>query len=447
MQQDGSTELQDNHQEQKAGHISRTSLSHKSPGFRAGGGLFAMPLPRRRSSFLGAPSCERPPRGVPGTLSGVYGTPLSVSAPPGLSTRVSRRALGISSVFLQGLRSSAAPVMPGGSGGPYGGSGGSCGGGAGLNGCLMEYRDKVRALETLNLQLEDGIRLALDRKTSSAGAWEEKRREWEEVYRQVSEAILDNARLMLQTENVQANAEDFKERFESEQPFRTLVQDEIFSLHKVIQEAGLSRAELQEQLESMREELQHLEQDHQQDVRSLYAQMSGRELDQPNAPIRTSLDRILSHIRSHWEALTERNRAETDCYLDGKEAQCVSLSPEEQQVEALKAECSDTCCQIQNLQAESESIRALRRGLQSSLSDAQHWQQVEQQNRASVVLQLQAELSELQEEIQQQRRLYDTLLSNKQRLERDVGVYHGVLDGEESRFTPSALSARGRLQD
>ena len=29
---------------------------------------------------------------------------------------------------------------------------------------------------------------------------------------QVSEAILDNARLMLQTENVQANAEDFKDR-------------------------------------------------------------------------------------------------------------------------------------------------------------------------------------------------------------------------------------------
>lgn len=29
---------------------------------------------------------------------------------------------------------------------------------------------------------------------------------------QVSEAILDNARLMLQTENIQANAEDFKDR-------------------------------------------------------------------------------------------------------------------------------------------------------------------------------------------------------------------------------------------
>lgn len=33
-------------------------------------------------------------------------------------------------------------------------------------------------------------------------------------YLQVSEAILDNARLMLQTENIQANAEDFKDRSE-----------------------------------------------------------------------------------------------------------------------------------------------------------------------------------------------------------------------------------------
>lgn len=34
------------------------------------------------------------------------------------------------------------------------------------------------------------------------------------VFLQVSEAILDNARLMLQTENIQANAEDFKDRSE-----------------------------------------------------------------------------------------------------------------------------------------------------------------------------------------------------------------------------------------
>lgn len=54
-----------------------------------------------------------------------------------------------------------------------------------------------------------------------------------------------------------------------------------------------------------------------------------------------------------------------------QEAQCVSsrLSPQEEQVEALKAECSDTGCKIQSLQADIESIRALVRPPTSWLHD------------------------------------------------------------------------------
>lgn len=80
----------------------------------------------------------------------------------------------------------------------------------------------------------------------------------------VSEAILDNARLMLQTENVQANAEDFKERYENEQPFRKAVEEEISSLYKVIDDANLTKAELEEQMENMRAELRNLEHNHEQ---------------------------------------------------------------------------------------------------------------------------------------------------------------------------------------
>ncbi|XP_078029612.1 phakinin [Epinephelus lanceolatus] len=402
-----------------------------------------MPLPRRRSSFLGQPSSERPAPASCGRISsagtsaprGVFVGPApSTGGASCLGTRVSRRALGISSVFLQGMRSSAAPVLPR-AGERATGHGASA---AGLNSCLMEYRDKVRALETLNQQLEEQIRLCLDRKASSAGAWGPLRREWEDVYRQVSEAILDNARLMLQTENVQANAEDFKDRYENEQPFRKAVEEEISSLYKVIDDANLTKAELEEQMENMRAELRNLEHNHEQDVRVLYSQMAGREVDEPDAPIETSLDQILAYIRSHWEKVTERNRAETDSYLECKEAQCVSrLSPEEEQVEALKAECSETGCKIQSLQAETESIRALRRGLENSLGDARHWHDMELQNLGSVVAKLEAELADVRGEIEQQRRDYDTLLSNKQRLEQEIGMYHGILDGEESRFQPA----------
>lgn len=115
-------------------------------------------------------------------------------------------------------------------------------------------------------------------------------------------------------------------------------------------------------------------------MRVLYNQMAGREVDEPDAPIETSLDQILAWIRSHWEKVTEKNRAETDCYLEPKvsvspaqvcwtaadrcflqEAPSVSRSPGEEQLEALKAECSHTGSRIQSLQAEIESIRALVR--------------------------------------------------------------------------------------
>lgn len=46
--------------------------------------------------------------------------------------------------------------------------------------------------------------------------------------------------------------------------------------------------------------------------------MPGREVDEPDAPIETSLNQILAYIRSHWEKVTERNRTETDSYLECK---------------------------------------------------------------------------------------------------------------------------------
>lgn len=155
-----------------------------------------MPLPRRRSSFLG-----QQPSSSAAESSGPPGRRLSIGSlarPPGvyvgtvptggvssLGTRVSRRALGISSVFLQGLRSSAAavPLAPGlekGRGLSY----------ETLNSCLVEYIEKVRALEQVNQELEEHIRVYLDKKAASVGSWGALRENWEAIYHQVGTGAL-----------------------------------------------------------------------------------------------------------------------------------------------------------------------------------------------------------------------------------------------------------------
>lgn len=146
-------------------------------------------MPRRRSSFLGQAANEWP--GGMGRMSaagtsaprGVFVGMAPTGGASSLGARVSRRALGISSVFLQGLRSTSVPVVtqPGDRGHQFGFDG--------LNTCLLEYRDKVHALEELNQQLEEQIRHCLDCKASSAGTWGGLKQDWEDVYIQVGEDI------------------------------------------------------------------------------------------------------------------------------------------------------------------------------------------------------------------------------------------------------------------
>ncbi|OXB83275.1 UNVERIFIED_CONTAM: hypothetical protein H355_002027 [Colinus virginianus] len=436
-----------------------------------------MPLPRRRSSFLGqqAPSTTTESVGGPGRRVSVG----SLSRPPGvyvgavptggvssLGTRVSRRALGISSVFLQGLRSScsAVPLSTGlekGRGLSY----------ESLNGCLVEYIEKVRALEQVNQELEEHIRVYLDKKSSSVGSWGALRESWEAVYHQVGEAVLENARLMLHTENIQASAEDFKDRYENEQPFRKAVEDEINSLYKVIDDANLTKMDLESQIESMKEELTLLSKTHEEDVKVLYKQLAGSQLEELDVPLGSGLDNILEKIRIHWERDIEKNRAEAGALLRTKvilgmlgetlnsfcwqsiysyvykpfykviishqqqaEATAAVRSQEEELVEGLRTEFHETACKIQSLQAETESLRTLKRGLENSLYDAKHWHDIELQNLGSVISKLEAEMAEIKAETEQQQRDRENLLTNKQQLEKDIAAYHCLLDGEQSRY-------------
>uniref|UniRef100_F6X8I9 Beaded filament structural protein 2 n=1 Tax=Ornithorhynchus anatinus TaxID=9258 RepID=F6X8I9_ORNAN len=412
-----------------------------------------MPFPRRRSSFLGSQaSCSSSTLETPGAASrrisvgagGGGGLPRAPgvyvgTAPAGglsrLGTRVSRRALGISSVFLQGLRSwspAATPLTPGleKSRGPSFEA---------LNGCMLEYIEKVRALEQVNRELEEHLRGHLEKKASTVGNWGALRDTWENIYHQVGEAVLENARLMLQTENIQACAEDFKERYENEQPFRKAAEDEINSLYKVIDDANLTKTDLESQIESMKEELAFLSRNHEEaftiwwlclgETCSLPAGLSiwgaeflsrGKEKHKPQAPLLVKMGALLSCYQEHSYSLTPS-------------AQAVR-SKEEELVDSLRAEFRDTTCKIQSLQAETESLRTLKRGLENSLYDAKHWHDIELQNLGSVITKLETELGEIRVEIEQQQRDRENLLSSKIQLEKDIVSYHCLLDVEGSRY-------------
>ncbi|KAK2090332.1 Phakinin [Saguinus oedipus] len=167
---------------------------------------------------------------------------------------------------------------------------------------------------------------------------------------------------MLQTETIQAGADDFKERYENELPFRKAAEEEINSLYKVIDEANLTKMDLETQIESLKEELGSLSRNYEEDVKVLHKQLAGCELEQVDVPIGTGLDDILETIRIQWERDVEKNRVEAGALLQAKqqaEVTHMSQTQEEKLAAALRVELHNTSCQVQSLQAETESLRAL----------------------------------------------------------------------------------------
>nr|XP_051691549.1 phakinin [Oryctolagus cuniculus] len=395
-----------------------------------------MPFQRRRVSFRGtraSSSLESPPASRTNAAGGLVRAPgVYVGTAPsigGLGARVTRRALGISSVFLQGLRSSGLATVP------ASGLERSHTSVEDLGGCLVEYMAKIHALEQVSQELETQLRAHLESRAQRSGGWGALQASWASSCQQVGEAVLENARLMLQTETIQAGADDFKERYENEQPFRKAAEEEINSLYKVIDEANSTKVDLENQIESLREELGFLSRNYEEDVKVLYTQLAGSELEQIDAPIGPGLDGILEAIRTQWERDVEKNRVEAGALLQAKqqaEVACVAPTQEAKMAAALRVELHNTSCQVQSLQAETESLRALKRGLENTLHDAKHWHDMELQNLGAVVGRLEAELGEIRAEAEQQQRERAQLLALKSQLQKDVASYHALLDREES---------------
>lgn len=149
----------------------------------------SMSLQRHRASFRGTrllSSLDSPPASRTSAIGGLVRAPrVSVGMAPsgytgGLVARVTRRALGISSIFLQGLQSSGLAVAPAPS------LERDLGAVEDLGGCLVEYMAKVHALEQAIQDLEAQLRMHLESKAGRRENWGALRASWASSCQQVS---------------------------------------------------------------------------------------------------------------------------------------------------------------------------------------------------------------------------------------------------------------------
>ncbi|NXV64961.1 K1C14 protein, partial [Molothrus ater] len=392
---------------------------------------------------------------------GGYRAP-SVHGGSGSYSVSSRVVSGLGSGFGGSYCSSAGGALGGGFGGSYGaGFGAAFGGGFGgfgggdgilpageketmqnLNDRLAAYLDKVRALEEANTDLEVKIR-----------EWYKKQgpgpdRDYSPYYRTIEElrnkvlaATVDNSNLLLQIDNARLTADDFRTKFESEQALRMSVEADINGLRRVLDELTLSRADLEMQIENLKEELAYLKKNHEEEMTALRGQVGGEISVEMDAAPGIDLTKILAEMREQYESLAEKNRRDAEQWFFSKTEELnreVAINTE--QLQSGKTEITELRRTIQSLEIDLQSQLSTKAALEGTLADTEARYGTQLAQLQMLITGVEEQLAELRCDMERQNHEYRVLLDVKCRLEQEIATYRRLLEGEDAQdFLLAAL--------
>ncbi|XP_067397383.1 keratin, type I cytoskeletal 14-like isoform X1 [Emydura macquarii macquarii] len=394
--------------------------------------------------------------GVGSSLGGGYGGSYSSSFGGGYGG-------GLGGGFGGGLGGGYGGGLGGGFGGGLGGGfGGGFGGGDGilpageketmqnLNDRLATYLDKVRALEEANTDLEVKIR-----------EWYKKQgpgpdRDYSPYYRTIEDlkskilaATIDNASVVLQIDNARLAADDFRTKFETELTLRMNVEADINGLRRVLDELTLARADLEMQIENLKEELAYLKKNHEEEMTVLRSQLGGEITVEMDAAPGIDLTKILADMREQYESLADKNRKEAEQWFFSKTEELnreVAMNTE--QLQTGKTEITELRRTFQGLEIELQSQLSMKAALEGTLAETEARYGTQLAQLQTMITSVEEQLAELRCDMERQNHEYKILVDVKTRLEQEIATYRRLLEGEDahiaSQYSAAMSSQSGR---
>ncbi|NXC32947.1 K1C19 protein, partial [Campylorhamphus procurvoides] len=350
----------------------------------------------------------------------------------------------------RGVTVSSARFVSSGLGGGYGGSlsstfgyGGGLGGDGllsgnekatmqGLNDRLASYLDKVRALEEANSNLETKIRNWYQKQgPSPARDYSAYFKTIEDLRDKILDATIDNARIVLQIDNARLAADDFKTKFETEQGLRQSVEADINGLRRVLDELTLSRADLEMQIENLKEELAYLKKNHEEEMSALQGQVAGQVSVELDSAPGIDLSKVLADMRDQYEQMAEKNRKDAEAWFHSKTEELnQEVAINTQQLQSSRSEVTDLRRSLQGLEIELQSQLSMKAALEGTLADTEARYGAQLAQIQGLVGSIEAQLAELRTDMERQNTEYKILMDIKTRLEQEIATYRNLLEGQ-----------------
>ncbi|XP_074076656.1 keratin, type I cuticular Ha4 [Macrotis lagotis] len=305
-----------------------------------------------------------------------------------------------------------------------------------LNERLASYLEKVRQLERENAELESRIReWGQQHVPYVCPDYQSYFRTIEELQQKILCTKSENTRLVVGIDNAKLASDDFRTKYESELSLRQLVEADINSLRRILDNLTLCKSDLEAQVESLREELVCLKKNHEEEVNSLRSQLGDRLNVEVDAAPTVDLNRMLNEIRAEYEAVVQNNlRDVEEWFTTQTEEQNKQVVSSSEQLQTCQAEIIELKRTVNALEIELQAQHNLRNSLENTLTESEARYSSQLSQLQCMVTNVESQLAEIRGDLERQNQEYQVLLDVKSRLECEISTYRNLLDCEDSKL-------------